>query len=310
MVSLTSITESVNKYLARSKCYKLIKYQTRSLEIDGATAVSGLGDFKITIGEFRTEIKPLVQNITETAQANDDYQYDICNNLSNPTMGISQERRSQHIENLYAAHACILLYRTAFIAFLVDQEGQRDNLNASFNTLGNFVQSVIDQSIPKTNPEEQRRRAISEILSSVGIEEKDQEHTQLFAIESKPHNKLWSFENLEDQIRNETRDLHARLMQIITRRSLNSQLTSGFDSRSSRIDGSSIFEMVDLLIRNGVLTYVNERTMGFMEELKRICDRVANGERISPEEFDKSDYRLAVPWLEMRLDDIEERERQ
>lgn len=99
-------------------------------------------------------------------------------------------------------------------------------------------------------------------------------------------------------------------MQIITRRSLNSQLTSGFDSRSSRIDGSSIFEMVDLLIRNGVLTYVNERTMGFMEELKRICDRVANGERISPEEFDKSDYRLAVPWLEMRLDDIEERERQ
>ena len=50
--------------------------------------------------------------------------------------------------------------------------------------------------------------------------------------------------------------------------------------------------------------------MGFMEELKRICDRVANGERISPEEFDKSDYRLAVPWLEMRLDDIEEWERQ
>jgi hypothetical protein len=68
--------------------------------------------------------------------------------------------------------------------------------------------------------------------------------------------------------------------------------------------------MVDLLIRNGVLTYVNERTMGFMEELKRICDRVTNGERISPEEFDKSDYRLAIPWLEMRLDDIEERERQ
>jgi hypothetical protein len=32
-----------------------------------------LGDFKITIGEFRTEIKPLVQNITETAQAIDDY---------------------------------------------------------------------------------------------------------------------------------------------------------------------------------------------------------------------------------------------
>lgn len=50
--------------------------------------------------------------------------------------------------------------------------------------------------------------------------------------------------------------------------------------------------------------------MGFMEELKRIYDRVASGERISPEEFDKSDYRLAVPWLEMRLDDIEERERQ
>jgi polyhydroxyalkanoate synthesis regulator phasin len=274
-----------------------------------------LHDLNITIGEFGTELKPLVQNITETALAIDDYQHGICNNLSNPNIAnyLTPDSRARHTENLFSAHACILLYRSAFNAFMADQNGQRENLDASFKILKNFVQSVVDQSTPtKPNAEERRKKAISEVLSSIGIEGKDQDRTQLFAIVSKPRIYVSKRENLEDQIRNETASLHARLMQIITRRNLNSQLSSGVGASgdSSRIDGSSISEMVDLLIRNGVLTHVDERARGFMEELKRVCDRVANEERISLEELDKSDYGLAVPWLEMRLDDIEERERQ
>jgi hypothetical protein len=280
----------------------------------GLTAVSQLSDISISIGELSIDKKKLIENITETAIAVDQYQYNICNILSNPTLtkNLSPGRLEQHTENLIGAHACIVQYRLAFEAFKQDPEGQRDNLNMSFIKVQNFFQSVVDQSAPKTNAEERRRKAISEVLSSIGIEGKDQDRTQLFAIVSKPRNYVWKRENLEDQIRNETTSLHARLMQIITHKNLNSQLSCsvGASGDSSRIDGSSIFEMVDLLIRNGVLTDVNERAMGFMEELRRICDSVANGEQTSLEELDKSDYGLAVPWLQSRLDDIEEGERQ
>jgi hypothetical protein len=296
MVSMASITESVNKFLARSKCQKLIKYQTRSVEVKGLTAVSELHDLKLSISEFSTEVKPLVQNITETALAIDDYQYSICNNLSNPNIAnnLPPDRRLQHTENLFSAHACILLYRSAFSAFMADQNGQRENLNASFKTLQNFVQSVVDQSAPKPNAEERRKKAISEVLSSIGLEDKDKDRAQLVAYVPTISNKIWSVENIEGQIRNEIRDLHSRLMHFITQNNLNSQLPNG--------DSSSILEIVDILIKHGIISGQGRE---FAEVITSFGDRVASGERITPEEFDKSDYRLGIPWFELELKHIQ-----
>ena len=292
---MASITESVNKFLARSKCEKLIKYQTRSVEGKGLTALSELHDLKISIGEFSIEVKPLVQNITETALAIDDYQYSICNNLSNPNIpnNLPPDRRLQHTENLFSAHVCILLYRSAFNAFMADQNGQRENLNASFKTLQNFVQSVVDQSAPKANAEERRKKAISEVLSSIRLEDKD-DRAQLVAYLPTISNKVWSVENIEGQIRNEIRHLHSRLMHFITQNNLNSQLPNG--------DSSSILEIVDILIKHGITSGQGRE---FAEVITSFGDRVASGERITPEEFDKSDYRLGIPWFELELKRIQ-----
>jgi hypothetical protein len=117
-------------------------------------------------------------------------------------------------------------------------------------------------------------------------------------------------DNPEDQIREENGNLHARLVQLITSRNLNSQL-SGNDNNnsSSKIDGSSIIEMTDSLIRNGVLPSADGKIRRFLEEVRRLGDKVARGEKITREEGGNSNYSLGVGWLHSMLDLIEARER-
>lgn len=58
--------------------------------------------------------------------------------------------------------------------------------------------------------------------------------------------RKWDIDNPNDQICGANKDLHTRLMGIVTRRNLNPQLPKG--------DSSSISEIVEMLITNGVIT--------------------------------------------------------
>jgi hypothetical protein len=85
-------------------------------------------------------------------------------------------------------------------------------------------------------------------------------------------------------------------MGIVTRRNLNSQLPKG--------DSSSIPEIVDILIRNGVLP--NEgRSRESAEVITAMGDRVDRGELITPVEFGNGTYTNAIAWFDTLLPDIE-----
>jgi hypothetical protein len=80
---LTSLLDSIVKFVNRGKCQKQIKYQGRTFDFSGLTAeISGV---KVSLGEFSTEVKN-IDSIAETAKALDDFQFNLCKSLSNPVL--------------------------------------------------------------------------------------------------------------------------------------------------------------------------------------------------------------------------------
>ena len=164
---MTSLLDSIVKFVNRGKCQKLIKYQGRTLEFTGLTAeISGV---KVSLGEFSTEVKNL-DSIAETAKALDDFQFNLCNSLSNPVLkeNLTKEDLRIYTKALMGAEACILQFRNALEAYNQDPKGRGDNLNTSIKILQDFVRNVT----PELNTEQQRK-AVSDAFSSVGIEEKE-----------------------------------------------------------------------------------------------------------------------------------------
>jgi hypothetical protein len=109
--------------------------------------------------------------------------------------------------------------------------------------------------------------------------------------------KIWNVINPEDQVREENRKLETRLMQIVSQRNLNAH------PHSDR--PSSISELVDILINNGVIPSEG-RSREFADTITRLGDKADRGEQITIEEFEDGDYTLAIVWFEMMLDDIKE----
>ena len=111
------------------------------------------------------------------------------------------------------------------------------------------------------------------------------------------HDRKWTVDNPEDQIHTTNRQLHSRLMRIISQRNLNSQLPRG--------DGSSILEIVGVLINNAVISREGQ-SRDYAEVITSIGDRVdRGGERIAAEEFQKGDYTIAIAEFDNTLQNIE-----
>jgi hypothetical protein len=208
--------DSIVKFLNRGKCRRLIKYQGRTFEFKGLTAK--ISDAKISLGEFSTEIKN-IDSIAETAKALDDYQFNVCNSLSNPELkeNLTKEDRRKYTKTLMGTQACMLQFRNALEAFKQDPKGQRNNLDASVKILQSFVQSVT----PELNTEQQRK-AVSDAFSSIGIDEKEADK-QVIVLTSKPRTTLWSLEDRESRVLKENRNLETRLKQVMAQK-LNLQL--------------------------------------------------------------------------------------
>ena len=109
--------------------------------------------------------------------------------------------------------------------------------------------------------------------------------------------RKWDTDNPNDQIRGANKDLHTRLMGIVTRRNLNPQLPKG--------DSSTISEIVETLITNGVITTEEGKSRESAEVITTMGDRVDRGELITPVEFGNRTYTTAIGWFDNILPDIE-----
>ena len=111
------------------------------------------------------------------------------------------------------------------------------------------------------------------------------------------HTRKWDMDNPNEQIRGANKELRTRLMGIVTQRNLNAQLPKG--------DSSSISEIVDMLITNGVIP-TEGRSKEFAEVITTMGVRVDRGEIITPVEFGNETYTTAIAWF----DDLEGTQRQ
>ena len=109
--------------------------------------------------------------------------------------------------------------------------------------------------------------------------------------------RRWDVDNPNDQIRGANKDLHTRLMGIVTRRNLNSHLPKG--------DSSSISEIVEILITNGVITTEEGKSRESAQVITAMADRVDRGEIITPVEFGNGTYTDSIAWFDTTLPDIE-----
>jgi hypothetical protein len=110
------------------------------------------------------------------------------------------------------------------------------------------------------------------------------------------HTRRWDVDNPNDQIRDANKDLHTRLMGIVTRRNLNAQLP--------KEDASSISEIVEMLIKNGLIS-TEGKSRESAEVITAMGDRVGRGELITPLEFGNGTYTNAIGWFDTLLPDIE-----
>ena len=107
-------------------------------------------------------------------------------------------------------------------------------------------------------------------------------------------------DNPNEQIRGANKELRTRLMGIVTQRNLNAQLPKG--------DSSSISEIVEMLITNGVIPREGEgRSKESAEVITNMGERVDRGEIITPVEFGNGNYTNAIGWFDTTLPDIEKR---
>ena len=112
------------------------------------------------------------------------------------------------------------------------------------------------------------------------------------------HIRRWDIDNPNEQIRDANKELRTRSMGIVTQRNLNAQLPKG--------DSSSISEIVDMLIINGVIP-TEGRSKESAEVITNMGDRVDRGEIITPVEFSNGTYTNAIAWFDTSLPDIEKR---
>jgi hypothetical protein len=296
--------ESFTRFRDRGRCRRLIQQTATSFRFTGLTAAIPLADISFTIGQLDIDRRSLVDAYTSTAVQVDNYQFTLCNTLTNRnlTRNFTPERLAQQTENFIAAQGALAFYSIAFESFIRDPDGQRANFDQSFDLLLDCIRNIVNQAQTQ-NAEQERRRAISRILSSIGVEGRDQDRVQLVALVTEHHNRVWSRDNLQVQITNEIENLRGRLTDLIAENNLNSQLPNG--------DNSSIFEIADVLMRHGII-WGEGRGREFAQVITDIENRVvARNERITAEEFDRSDYRLAIPWFELEFQRIQlERRRQ
>jgi hypothetical protein len=113
---------------------------------------------------------------------------------------------------------------------------------------------------------------------------------------SSSHTRRWDIDDPNAQIRAANKELRTRLMGIVTARNLTPQLPKG--------ETSSISEIVDVLIHNGVIP--NEgRSRESAEIITAMGDRVDRGELITPVEFGNGTYTNAIEWFDTLLPDVE-----
>jgi hypothetical protein len=163
---MSSPLNSFLRYINRGKCEKLIKYRDRSFEFKGIAPE--LPGSMVRFGELTSEMTN-IRSVVEIAVALDDFQYNLCNDLSNPLLkeNLSKEELKKYIKALLGAQACILTLRNTLEAFKGDPAGQAENLNNSIRMMRNYLQSVTPDLTEKG------LKAFTESLASLNLSEKD-----------------------------------------------------------------------------------------------------------------------------------------
>jgi hypothetical protein len=144
----------------------LIKYQTRAIVFKGLN-IGGIGDVKISLGEFSHEIKNVVDSIPDTAKAHDYYQIQIWHYLTAPALKdvLTAEDRRMCTLAMFGANNYMLQLRSALQVAKHDPLGQRDNFSASVKDIRSFVKSVSPISLPRVKTQKQHK-AISDAIIS------------------------------------------------------------------------------------------------------------------------------------------------
>jgi hypothetical protein len=134
LCKLLTLLNTLIGYINRGKCEKLVEFQKRTFDFKGFSAE--IGGAKVSLAEISTEVKQ-IESAAETVKALDNFQFYICNDLSNPMMKeyLTREDLARYTKVRMSAYALILSLQNALEAFKTDPQGQKDNLNNSVQAL-------------------------------------------------------------------------------------------------------------------------------------------------------------------------------
>ncbi|MDQ3903690.1 MAG: hypothetical protein M3247_08635, partial [Thermoproteota archaeon] len=191
---LSSFLENFSEFvsiLKGSRCHKLVKYQGRKVEFNVRSS-------QISV-EFNTKVENIHPEIPRTAELLDNYNSSVWRLLSDhqSRKDLTAEDRRMLRLAMFNADNYMFQFGSIVEAFNLDPQRSREDLNDTIKAIRTFVASASPPMIKMTP---QQRKVISD--TTIG-----------FTTRGKA--KLWSVDNREAQVLDQTKMLQTRLMQVI-----------------------------------------------------------------------------------------------
>ena len=143
-VRLLGVLQTVESVLRRKSCEKLVKYQARSIEFKGLSADAGKV-VNVNLGSLNTDVKVL-QNASETAQAIDNYQYNMC------LIQRDLDKKSKIYNDFVMKRAAAITLITTFQISLTASGDDKGKFDSQLKELISHMLALADDMKPEKQP--------------------------------------------------------------------------------------------------------------------------------------------------------------
>jgi len=145
------IVDDLRSHFGGTRCERLVSYDSKVINISGVRA--GAGGFTLNFGGVSIDTKK-IREASGSAQALDNFQYDMCNLSRRLPKG---NPRYLRLFDLQAAVICIITsFRMTLESFSRDPEAAGRQLDHIFAKMQELCDFLVDQSVKGYPPPEPR----------------------------------------------------------------------------------------------------------------------------------------------------------
>lgn len=142
-MGLSIVKRLIDTVLSRTDCEKLIKYQSNSFELKGIDIDHP--NLRLSFDGFKIGLQPIIEQANEAARILDDFQYQLCKDLSNKSFKtlVDRDTLSKYVKSKFCCSALYLYFRTVLLAFNTNPDEQnKAKISDAIHQIKSFVETL------------------------------------------------------------------------------------------------------------------------------------------------------------------------